>query len=126
MNCEPQKKDQTMSNNSFFLLHWLVSGVAVLATSKLIPGFKVSGFLSACLAALGIGLANAILWPILFFLTLPINILTLGLFTFIVNGAVLKIAAAVLPGFEIKSWLSAIFGSIVLSIVSILLHYLLI
>ncbi len=115
-----------MSNNSFFLLHWLVSGVAVLATSKLIPGFKVSGFLSACLAALGIGLANAILWPILFFLTLPINILTLGLFTFIVNGAVLKIAAAVLPGFEIKSWLSAIFGSIVLSIVSILLHYLLI
>ena len=115
-----------METNSHFILHWLVAGLAVLLTSKLIRGFHVSGFISACIAALIIGLANALLWPVLIFLTLPINILTLGLFTFVVNGAILKICAAVLPGFEIDSWLSAIFGSVVLSLVSIVLHFILV
>jgi len=106
-----------------FILHWLVSGLAVLLTSKLISGFKVSGFLSACLAALGIAVCNAILWPLLFFLTLPINILTLGFFTLVINGAILKISAALLPGFEIDSWFAAIIGAILLSISNIVLHY---
>lgn len=109
-----------------FILHWLVSGLAVLITSKLIKGFEISGFFSALMAALLIGFANAILWPVLFFLTLPLTILTLGLFAFVVNGIVLKICAAVLPGFEIHGWLSAIFGAIVLSLVSLLLHSVLI
>jgi putative membrane protein len=113
-------------NPLHFLLHWLVSGFAVLLTSKLIPGFEIEGFFSACIAALFIGLANAVIWPILFFLTLPINILTLGLFTFVINGAVLKICAALLPGFAIQSWLAAIFGSIVLSLISLVLHFLLV
>ncbi len=80
----------------------------------------------ACFAAIAIGFANAILWPILFVLTLPINILTLGLFTFVVNGAVLKICAAVLPGFRINTWGAAILGSIVLSLVSVFFHFILI
>lgn len=114
------------TSSSHFVLSWLVSGLAVLLTSKLVSGFQIQGFFTACIAALLIGLANAVLWPILIFLTLPINLLTLGLFTFVVNGAILKICAAVLPGFELDSWLSAIFGSIVLSIVSLLLHYFLV
>ena len=114
------------TSSSHFILSWLVSGLAVLLTSKLVSGFQIQGFFTACIAALLIGLANAVLWPILIFLTLPINLLTLGLFTFVVNGAILKICAAVLPGFELDSWLSAIFGSIVLSIVSLLLHYFLV
>jgi putative membrane protein len=114
------------SGNSHFILHWLVSGLAVFLTSYFISGFKVSGFISACLIALAIGLANAILWPILFFLTLPINLLTLGLFTFVLNGAVLKMTAAMMPGFRIESWWAAILGSVVLSIVSVVMHYLLI
>jgi putative membrane protein len=114
------------AGTSHFFLQWIVSGLAVLITSKIISGFQISGFFTACLAALAIGLANAILWPILFFLTLPINFLTLGLFTFVINGIVLKVCAALMPGFEIKSWWAAIFGSIVLSLVSMLLHYILI
>jgi putative membrane protein len=110
-------------SNSHFILHWLVSGLGVYFTAMLVPGFEISGFVIACFAALIIGLANAILWPVLFFLTLPINLLTLGLFTFILNGALIKISAALMPGFSVNSWLSAIFGAIVLSIVSMVLHY---
>jgi putative membrane protein len=109
-----------------FLLSLLISGFAVLITSKLVPGFKVKGFFSACIAALVIGLANAILWPVLAFLTLPLTVITFGLFLFVVNGAVLKICAAILPNFEIDSWGSAIFGSIVLALSNMALRYLLI
>lgn len=105
-----------------FLLHWLVSGLAVLLTSRIVRGFEINGFVSACVAALVIGLANAIVWPVLFFLTLPINILTLGLFTFVINGIVLKLCAAVLPGFEIRGWFAAIFGAIVLALINMVLH----
>lgn len=106
-----------------FLLYWVVAGLAVLMTSKIISGFRVSGFLTACLTAVVIAIGNAVLWPVLFFLTLPINVLTLGFFTFVVNAAVLKICAALMPGFEIEGWWAAIFGSIVLSILNGLLHY---
>lgn len=109
-----------------FIVHWIVSGVAVLLTSRLVRGFEVSGFFAALLAALVIGLANALLWPLLFFLTLPLNILTLGFFTFVLNGIVLKICAAILPGFQLLSWFSAIFGAIVLALFNILLHWLLV
>jgi len=104
----------------------MVSGLAVLITSKIIPGFEIRSFFAACVAVFVIGLANAIVWPLLFVFTLPINILTLGLFTFVINGAVLKLCAALVPGFEIESWMSAIFGSIVLSLVGAALHYILV
>ena len=104
------------------LVHWIVSAAALLATSFLVPGFKVDGFKSARWAAVVIGVANALVWPVLIFLTLPINVLTLGLFTFVVNGAVLKICAALIKGFDVKSWFSAIVGAIVLSVVAYLMH----
>lgn len=107
-----------------FFLSLLLSGLAVLITSKLVPGFKVKGFLSACLAALVIGFANALLWPILAFLSFPLTILTFGLFLFVVNGAILKISAALLPGFAIDSWWAAILGAIVLSLTNMLLRVL--
>jgi putative membrane protein len=107
----------------FSLIHWIVSALALMLTAYLVKGFKVKSFFAALIAAVAIGFANAVIWPILIFLTLPINILTLGLFTFVVNGAVLRICAAFLPGFEIDSWLSAIFGAIILSVVSTALHY---
>lgn len=108
---------------TYYLIHWIVAAIAVLITSKVISGFRVSGFLSAMIAALLISVANYLLWPLLIFLTLPLNILTLGLFTFVVNGIVLKIAAWFVPGFQIDGYLSAIFGSLVLAIVSGLLHF---
>lgn len=111
------------SSDSHFVLRWLLSGIAVLLTSKLVSGFQIRGFVIACVAAIVIGLANTLLWPILIFLTLPINLLTLGLFTFVVNGAILKISAALVPGFRIDTWWTAIVASIVLSIIGMILHF---
>jgi putative membrane protein len=117
-----------MNPNSllFISLHWLVSGVALLVTAYLVRGFDVRSLTSSLVAAVVIGIANAIIWPILMVLTMPINVVTLGLFTFVVNGIVLRICAAVLYGFEIRSWGAAIFGSIILSVVSGMLHYILV
>src|SRR4051812_21667750 len=110
----------------YTLLHWAVSAISLLLTAHLVRGFRVRSFLAALIAAVGIGLANVLIWPLLFFLTLPINILTLGLFTFVVNGITLKIAAALLPGFDIETWSAAIFGAIILSLIGTALHFFLI
>jgi len=110
----------------YMLLHWIVSALSLMLTAYLVKGFEVKSFTSALITAVVIGLANVLIWPFLIFLTLPINLLTFGLFTFVVNGMVLKICAAVLPGFKITSWGAAIFGAIVLSIVGAGLHYVLI
>jgi putative membrane protein len=105
------------------LLHWALSAVALMLTAYLVRGFQVKSFVSAMITAVVIGFANAVIWPVLIFLTLPLNVLTLGLFTFVVNGAVLKICAFILPGFKIDTWGAAIFGSLVLSLLSEGLHY---
>jgi putative membrane protein len=105
-------------------IHWLVSGVALLVTSYVVPGFRVKDFGSALIAAAIIGFINLMIRPLLLFLTFPINVLTLGLFTFVVDGFVLKIAAAILRGFEVRSWFAAIFGAFILSVVGGFLHYL--
>jgi putative membrane protein len=110
----------------YYLIHWFVSALALMTTAYLVRGFQVDSFLAALMAAIVIGIANVFIWPVLIFLTLPLNVLTLGLFTFVVNGIVLKICAAAMPGFSIKSWGSAIFGAIILSVVGMLLHSILI
>jgi putative membrane protein len=104
------------------LVHWVVSAIALLITAFLVPGFRVKNFGSAMVAAVVIGLANVVVGPILLFLTFPINVLTLGLFTFVVNGIVLKLCAAVLRDFDITSWGSAIFGAFILAVVRTLLN----
>lgn len=109
----------------FALIHWAISALALMFTAYIVRGFKVRNFFYAFLAAVVIGLANTLLWPALMFLTLPLNVLTLGLFTFVVNGMVLKICAAILPGFEISTWTAAIFGAILLALTSMSLHYVL-
>ncbi|MGZ3693132.1 MAG: phage holin family protein [Bdellovibrionota bacterium] len=114
-----------MPNHSYsaIILYWFVAALGVLITSWVMPGIKTKSFFSALFAAIVIAACNYLLWPLLFILTLPINILTLGLFTFVINGAILKISAAILPGFEVNSWFSAIFGAIMLSLVQMLLRY---
>lgn len=93
-----------------------------MATAYLLPGFRVKGFGNALLAALVIGIANAIIRPVLLLLTLPLNILTLGLFTFVVNAIVLKICARLLSGFDIDGFGNAVLGAIVLAIMNTLLN----
>jgi putative membrane protein len=110
----------------YTLIHWIVSALAMMATAYLVRGFKIRSFGAALFACVVIALADALVRPLLLFLTLPLNILTLGLFTFVVNGIVLRICAALTPGFDIEGWGAAIFGSLVLALINASLHYALI
>ncbi|HEY9810809.1 MAG TPA: phage holin family protein [Halomicronema sp.] len=107
-----------------FLLTWLVSAISLLITSYVVPGFYVANFSYAALAAVILGLANAVVRPILVLLTLPLTLLSLGLFLFIVNAIVLSLVGFLTPngGFRIDGFLPALLGSIVLSLVSGLLN----
>jgi putative membrane protein len=102
------------------LLVWIVSALALMITAYVVPGFKIHSFGSAMWASVIVGLLNMLIRPILLFLTLPINFLTLGLFTFVVNAIVLRMAAGLLKGFDIDGWGSAIVGAVVLVLVNYL------
>ena len=104
------------------LIRWLTTTAAIVATSYLLDGIQVSGFFPAIFAAAMLGILNAFFRPIALLLTLPINILSLGLFTFIINALMLKMASGVIPGFEVYGFWTAIFGSFLISIISWLLN----
>ncbi len=104
------------------VLRWLVLTVAILAASYLIEGIHVAGFFSAFFAAAVLGVLNAFLRPVLILLTLPVNVLTFGLFTFIINAVLLLMVSGVISGFEVRGFWTAVFGSLVVSIVSWLLN----
>ena len=102
----------------------LISGVALMFTSNLIDGIYVDGWGSVFIAAIILGIVNAIIRPVLLVLTLPLNLMTLGLFTFVVNGLVLKTVSSVVAGFDIVGIWPAIIGAIILSVVSTVLNWL--
>ncbi len=102
-------------------VRWLMLTVAIMAAAYLLPGIEVKGVFSAFFAAAILGILNALLRPILLLLTLPLNILTLGLFTFVINALMLMMASGVISGFHIAGFWSAIFGSLVIGVVSWLL-----
>lgn len=106
------------------LLHWIVSALAVWITSRLVSGFYVDGPGAALIAAVVIGLVNATLGLFLKLITLPLTILTLGVFWFVVNAIMLELASAFVPGFHIRSFGAAFIGGIVLSLVNMLLKWL--
>jgi putative membrane protein len=107
------------------LIRWLISAVALLIVANVVPGIYVRGFSGALIAAAVIGLINATLGFLLKVLTFPLSILTLGIFLVIINAAMLKLAAFFMPAlFEVRTWLAAILGAILLSLVSALLHWL--
>ncbi len=98
----------------FLILRLIITALGLLAVAYLVPGIEVVSFYIALLAALVLGLANAVVRPLVFVLTLPVNIMTLGLFTFIINAAMLWIASSVVPGFEIIGVVPAVMGAIIL------------
>ena len=102
-------------------LRWLILTFSIIATSYLIDGIQVSGFVSAFFAAASLGILNAFFRPILFILTLPVNILSLGLFTFVINALMLMMVSGVISGFKVYGFWSAVFGSLLISLVSWLL-----
>jgi putative membrane protein len=104
------------------LLRWLVLTVAVLTAARLLDGIHVDGIFPALLAAALLGILNAVLRPVLIFLTLPLNILTLGLFTFIINALLLLIVSAVIPGFDVVGFWTAVLGALIIGAASWLLN----
>ncbi|PLX83631.1 MAG: phage holin family protein [Desulfuromonas sp.] len=100
------------------LIRWLILTAAIIAAAYLLEGIEVAGFSSAFFAAAILGVLNALLRPVLLVLTLPINILSLGLFTFVINALMLMMVSGVIGGFEVRGFWSAVFGSLVVSLVS--------
>ncbi len=105
------------------LLHWVLSALALLLVSHFVPGFFVSGFLVALIAAVVIGLVNATIGTFLRIISFPITILTLGLFLLVINALMLKLAAAFLPGFQIIGFLPALEGAIILAIAHMIIRW---
>jgi putative membrane protein len=107
------------------IIHWILSALSLLLVARLVPGFEIRGFATALIAAIAIGFVNATLGFVLKILTLPVTIVTLGLFLFVINAIMLKLAAALVPGFAIYGFLPALIGAIVLSVISYILRLLL-
>jgi putative membrane protein len=103
------------------LLVWLVNTVALIAVAYLMPSIQVSSFGAALVAALVLGLVNAVVRPVLVLLTLPVTILTLGLFIFVLNGLLFWMVGSWLEGFEVGGFWSGVLGAIVFSLISWLL-----
>ncbi|ATW26267.1 phage holin family protein [Candidatus Formimonas warabiya] len=103
---------------SGIITRWLINAVALLLTAGLIPGITITGVFSAIVAAIVWGIVNAVIRPIILVLTLPINVLTLGLFTLFVNGFMLKIVDHVVVGFDTQGFWATVFGALVLSLIS--------
>lgn len=98
---------------SGFLVHWIVLAVALWLTSWLVPGVSFSSWGALAIGAAVLGVVNAFIRPILTFLTFPITLITLGLFYLVVNGAAFGLAAALVPGFQVASFLAAVLGALV-------------
>lgn len=105
------------------LLSWLVSALAFLAIPYIIPGIMVQGFGTALILALLWGLVNITIKPILLLLTLPLNLLTFGIFTFIINGFLFWILGGVVKGFEVQGFWIAVLGALVLSVINGVAHW---
>ena len=101
-----------------FLLRWLITTIAVAVAAKLVPGIHVATAWDLILAALLLGIVNAFLRPILLLLSLPLILLTLGLFILVVNALMLELVSGIVPGFTVSGFGSALIGSILISIVS--------
>ena len=104
------------------LFRWFILTAAILTACWLLKGIRVEGIVPALLAAALLGILNAVFRPILILLTLPVNILTLGLFTFLINAVMLKIVSAAIPGFDIRGFWTAVVGALIISVVSGLLN----
>jgi len=101
-----------------FIVQTVVVGLLLYVVAKLVPGMEIDGVGHALLAGLVLGIVNALIKPLLVFLTLPITILTLGLFLLVINALLLKLAAALVPGFHVRSFGAAFLGALLLSVFS--------
>jgi len=106
------------------LVRWLVNAVSLVIVANFVPGFVLHGFVSALIAAIVFGFVNSTLGLVLKILTFPLTIVTFGFFLIVINAIMLKMAAAVTPGFVVQTWTAALIGAILLTIISSFLHWL--
>ena len=104
------------------LFHWLLSALSLLLVAHLVPGFEVRGFGVALLASLVIGLVNSSIGFLLKLFTLPLTLLTFGLFLLVINALMLQFAALFVPGFTVHGFFSALLGAVVLALVQLALR----
>ncbi|TDT45660.1 phage holin family protein [Fonticella tunisiensis] len=111
-------------NKNSFLLKTFINSIAIYAAASIIKGVNIEGFIPALVASLVFGIVNALIKPILIIFSLPINIMSLGLFTFVINGISLLIVSGITAGFTISDLGAAILASIIISIVSSIINFL--
>ncbi|MBI4037579.1 phage holin family protein [Candidatus Curtissbacteria bacterium] len=105
------------------LANLILSAIALLVVAYVVPGFHVASFTTAIVVALILGVINAFAKPILLILTLPITIITLGFFTFILNAVILLLISRFVPGFTIDGFVPALIGAVVLWLIGLLIHF---
>jgi len=101
-----------------FLTKWAVTFFAVLITERILPGIHADSVMTLLIAALLLGILNAILRPVLLVITLPITVLTFGIFALVINGIVLALVSVLIPGFVVYGFWSAVFGALIISVFS--------
>jgi putative membrane protein len=106
------------------LVRWLINAVSLVIVAHFVPGFRVDGFMAALIAAVVIGFVNSTLGLLLKVLTFPLTMVTFGFFLIVINAIMLKMAAAITPGFAVQNWTAAFIGAILLSVISWFLHWL--
>ena len=106
------------------ILRWILNALALIAVAYLYPGVQIDSFIAALIAALVLGLVNAIIRPLVIILTLPINILTLGLFTFVINALLFWFVAEIIKGFSVTGFVAALIGSILYSLITLIISWL--
>ena len=105
-----------------FIITWILTAISMLVASYLIPGIEISTIQAAIIGAIFFGLINAIIKPLLLIFTLPLTILTLGLFLFVINAICFSLVGYFTPGFQVNGFFDALFGSIIVSFVSSFLN----
>jgi len=124
-HCRRRLYSQTLEKVTLrTLINWILSALAVWVVSRLIAGFHITSIPAALIAALVIGFVNATMGALLKLITLPLTILTLGLFWLVINALMLELASAIVPGFRIDNFFAAFWGAIVLSLVNMLFRWL--
>jgi putative membrane protein len=98
------------------LIIWMLNALALIAVANFVPGIRVEGFVAALIAAFLLGLVNALIRPILLLLTLPVTLLTLGLFIFVINGMLFWLVGSVLRGFIVDSFWHGVLGAVLYSV----------
>lgn len=104
------------------IINWVLSALIIVVAAYLLPGVHIANFVTALVVAIILGLLNAFLKPVLLFLTLPINVLTLGLFTLVINAFIIVIITKIIPGFQIDNFWWAVLYSLLMSVINVLLH----